>query len=245
MLKKLMMTAASAAVLAAGAGAAQAVDQNINLNASVSGFCTINSSLAPSLINQSIPTTGDGNVNTAPIVVPLGAVVCNNAANVSLASLKGGVFSGTSAPGFQNRINYTASVSSPAAVALNANAAIVTPTTAGPVASLGAVSDPGVNVTITPSVNTLPLVAASDYNDTLTVTIAALPRALSSQCTAGNFFPAVPLPFQRIDFRNLCGDFICLYSVALRPFSPHSLWRQYSSAGTRRLPCPSRRSRSR
>jgi len=171
-MKKLMMTAASAAILAVGAGAAQATDQNINLNATVTGFCTIGGSLTPTTINQSIPTTTTGDVVTTPINVALGAVVCNKASDVTLSSLKGGVFSATSAPsGFQNRINYTASVSAPTAASVNANATAVTPTAGATASTGGATSDPAVNVTITPTLNVDPLVAATDYSDTLTVSI--------------------------------------------------------------------------
>lgn len=167
-MKKLMMTAASAAVLAIGAASAYAAgtSQNIELSASVATSCT---TTGATTINESFTITS-GNVDDASFDVSLGTVTCNTASNVTLSSLGGAAQTATpDAVGFQDFIAYSASVTSPTPVLLEADnsAAPITEVSAAP--SLGATSGE-VLVTVDPVVNTEPLVAGS-YSDTLTVTI--------------------------------------------------------------------------
>lgn len=166
-MKKLMMTTALAAVLALGAASSYAAgtSQNINLTTSVSTSCTTSGATN---IDESFTIDG-GNVVGDSFDVGLGTVTCNTASTVTLSSAGGAAQTATpDAPGFQDFIAYSASVTSPAAVSISAdNSAApivgVSPASAG--ATTGAVT-----VTIDPEVNTEPLVSGS-YSDTLTVTI--------------------------------------------------------------------------
>lgn len=171
-MKKLLLGSGLAALLAVAGGAAQAADQNIQLDADVSGFCTVGGSETPSDINQTIPTDSSGNVIDSDILIDIGDVICNGPTDVQLSSLNGGVFSATSAPsGFQNYINYAASVTAPTAASVSANATTPTPTSGTVASTAGATNDTSVIVTIDPTANPDPLVAANDYADTLTVSI--------------------------------------------------------------------------
>jgi hypothetical protein len=172
-MKKLLLSAAAIAAMSTGAFA---TDQNINLSASVAKFCTIGGSLTPSAISQAIGTTTTGGVTTTALTVPIGAVVCNSASSVQLKSTNGALIGGPTATGFENYINYTASVSLPTAASVTANSVTggsvaITGTAAN---TTGATSDAAVSVTITPTANTLPLTAFNAYADILTVTISPL-----------------------------------------------------------------------
>lgn len=168
-MKKLLLGSGLAALLAFSGGAVQAADQEIELSATVAGFCTTTGAAS---IPQAIPTDSSGNVVDSNIDVNIGDIVCNGPTDVQLSSANGGVFSATSAPsGFQNVINYQASVTAPTAASVNANASTPTPTAGATASTSGATSNTGVLVTIDPTPNPLPLVAASDYADTLTVSI--------------------------------------------------------------------------
>lgn len=171
-MKKLLIGTGVAAALVAGVGSANAVDQQIVLGGTVASFCTIDGSTSPGAITPSFPTVTDGNVpGGLTMDVPIGDVVCNSNANVTLTSANGAAITGTSAAGFQNYVNYKASVSSPASVMLEANSTTGTTNalSAGPAAS-GGPSSGAVSVHLESVANTLPLVAGA-YNDTLTVSI--------------------------------------------------------------------------
>ncbi|MCB1518990.1 MAG: hypothetical protein KDJ37_00270 [Hyphomicrobiaceae bacterium] len=170
-MKKLLLTAA---FLGLTAGVANATDQDITINATVAPFCTIDGSLAPAAKTQALTVNNVGVVDTTPISVSIGDVVCNKAANVTLKSANGGLFDpaiGSADAGFQHRINYEASVTAPAAASVAANGATVAPITGTTATTSGATSSANVAVTITPTANTSPLMAGSGYTDTLTVTI--------------------------------------------------------------------------
>jgi opacity protein-like surface antigen len=168
-MKKLMITVAT---LALYAGNAQAADQDINIGAEVSGFCTLTGFTGA--LDATLDTDTSGNVVDENVEVPVGDVKCNGNTEVKLSSLKGGVFSAVAAPsGFQNRINYVASVTAPTAASVTANK--TTPSTTNGTAAFtgGPTNDTNVTVTIDPTLNTDPLVAATDYSDTLTLSITA------------------------------------------------------------------------
>ncbi len=178
-MKKLMMTAAALALMAAGAGKAMAADQAININATVTSFCSIGGNTGSLTAVNANLSTSNGNVSTAPVSVPIGAVVCNGAANVTLSSANGAAYgpAGPVPSGFQNRINYGASTTGvPVTVTVNASDAdgVAGPAiTAGPTAQGPAFTASTVTVDITPVANPLPLLAGS-YSDVLTLTIAPI-----------------------------------------------------------------------
>jgi hypothetical protein len=176
MIKKLtaaIMFASAANLLASGASA---TTQDINLSATVTGFCRIAGSLTPTADSVTIPidyTTG-ADVDTTQILRVF-AVVCNKATNISLTSINGGLIGPTAATGFEHIINYTAELSGFVTLAAGSTATTGT-ASVGANESLGSTTraTPGaasVTMTITPLANTDPL-AAGSYADTLRLIIA-------------------------------------------------------------------------
>lgn len=156
---------------------AQSATQDINITATVAGLCTINGLAVGSPVGTAVIATPSGNVDVTPITPtgsPFANVVCNGPSALQLTSLTGGVLNSSSASGFDNVIDYTASAtwnsitasidtSSVAGASAGANET-GTPQSV-PTAAAGALS-----VTITPIANAQPLMAGS-YSDTLRVTL--------------------------------------------------------------------------
>lgn len=171
-MKKATMTAATAAFLLAGVGAAMATDQNINITATVNGFCTIAGSEIPGNDSAAINTSG-GNVVVAAIYKTY-PVVCNKAADTKLTSQNGGLSGPAAVTGFDHIINYMASTSG---FVVNPGGSTATNLGVGAAEQLGATVATGgasaasVTVTITPIANGQPLLAGS-YADILTLTIS-------------------------------------------------------------------------
>ena len=147
--------------------------QDIQLNATVTSYCTINgsTSVAP-LGPYTIPVSATGTVNTSAINVPaIANVVCNKAANIDTTSSQGGVTTGGAAPsGATNVIEYTA-------VASFGGATSTIDTSAGTTGTQGTTANAAtgnLNVSITPQTPALPLTPGS-YTDTLVVTLTPTP----------------------------------------------------------------------
>jgi hypothetical protein len=174
---KLLKTAVAVAFLVAAGLPASATDQDINITATVTGFCTIDGSLTPAADNVNWDALVTSGFITATPSNQTYAVLCNRASDISLTSLNGALTTATAAAaGFDNIIDYTASTSGFATIAAGSTA--TTPTAVGS-ESLGTTSraTPGaanITVTITPIVNTNPLVAGT-YNDTLRLAITPVP----------------------------------------------------------------------
>ncbi|NJO34090.1 MAG: hypothetical protein HC869_14065 [Rhodospirillales bacterium] len=175
MMRELLIAASLAACMIGVAGTAQATDQNINISATVASFCKIQSSLIPAddtLDWTSLITTG---FITGTATTKTYAVVCNKDTTVTLIAVNGGLItSSAAAAGFDNIINYTASASTFVTIAAGSTATVAT-ASAGANETLGSANrgTPGaanISVTITPIVNSNPLVAGT-YNDTLTLRI--------------------------------------------------------------------------
>ncbi len=166
-MKKLIMTTVSAAILAIGAGGAQA-DQTITIGANVGGFCTVGAVTNPT---PSFTAPG-GNVNLTPSIHSI-PVTCNGASTVTVTSANGGLTGPAFIAGFENIINYTVSTSgyvsaSGSTLTVPSAVGLETLATAG-----GGASVTPLAVTLTPVANTDPVLAGS-YSDVVTVTIVAL-----------------------------------------------------------------------
>ncbi|KUO60155.1 MAG: hypothetical protein APF80_16625 [Alphaproteobacteria bacterium BRH_c36] len=165
--------AALAAVLVAGAGSAMATDQDINLTATVAGFCRIGGSLTPTADTVNLDSLVTAGFITATQTDRTYAVICNKATDISLESQNGAMTTASaSALNFENVINYTASTSGFATISAGSTA--TTATASGP-ESLGSTTraTPGsanIVVSITPIGNTDPLVEGV-YQDTLRLSI--------------------------------------------------------------------------
>lgn len=174
---KFLKPACVAAILVAVATPVSATDQDINITATVTGFCTIAGSLTPTAdtVNwDSLVTTGN---ITATATNRTYAVVCNRATDISLTSLNGALTTASAAAtGFENLINYTASASGFATVASGSTATTATAVgneTLGTATRATAGSE-NITVTITPIANTNPLVQGT-YTDTLRLNITPQP----------------------------------------------------------------------
>jgi hypothetical protein len=173
-MKKILLVAAAAAGIAAYGTVANAAQQVITLQGTVSSFCTITAPASPGLLTPNFPTVTNGSVPAdLTLDINIGKVTCNGGSTVTLSSAKGGAFTGTAAgDGFQNYVSYKAGVTVPATVNLVANK------TAPRLTELSANSttptSADVIVKLTSIATTLPLVAGT-YSDVLTVKIDAIP----------------------------------------------------------------------
>jgi hypothetical protein len=176
-MKKFLIAAAAVAAMSSSA-MAQTASQDITITASVDGFCAISGAANTTAL---IPTSTTTGLTTGSPPSPTFNVTCNKGSTVKLTSLNGASTLGnalenailTSALGFRNKIEYSASVTGPGSTAVVLDTNVVS----GPGANVtgafavGAASASATTVTITPETSTSPLLAGS-YSDTLTVTIA-------------------------------------------------------------------------
>jgi hypothetical protein len=147
---------------------ANAVSQTINLQANVSKYCTIGGSGTD---NVTVPVL-NGDVDTTEIDKSY-SVVCNSAANVSLASANGAMVQSPSitVPQFDAFINYQVDMSGFATV--SGTTSNLGPQSLGSTVTAGP-ENTSMVVKITPVSNSNPL-AGGQYNDTLTISISPIP----------------------------------------------------------------------
>lgn len=173
---KKLLAAAALICISATIATAQTATQDVTITASVPKFCTIAGIDNPSALSYLVPVSANGTVTTTTHSVTVADVVCNAASDVTATSLSGGIKSATSAAtNFTNIIDYTGT----AKLGSTATSTIVTSTIASAAApeagnvadTVGAVAASLV-ITVTPAQPSLPLMAATDYADTLRVTLA-------------------------------------------------------------------------
>jgi hypothetical protein len=164
------------ALLAAGAvfvvpsvAFAQAATQNINLNATVADYCSINGSATGAAVSRTITVT-NGTVDTSALpVVSVANVACSKISDLQLSTTNTGLTGPGAAAGFQNVIHYTAVASfDGAAPSLNTSSA-----SSATAATTGAATGT-LTVNITPNANASPMRTGS-YADTLVVTLTPQP----------------------------------------------------------------------
>lgn len=152
----------------------QTATQDINISATVAKACTINNASTGTVDTATVAINADGSVNTSPVTPahsPYANVACNAPSLLQLTSLNGGVTNGTSATGFQNFINYTASgVWHGVTATVNTSSSSGTGPVSGTAQPVSTAFSGSLSVTITPAANTLPLVQGS-YADTLRITL--------------------------------------------------------------------------
>jgi hypothetical protein len=169
-MRKILGAVVAAAALFTATGAnAQVATQDIEIDATVTGFCTVNGVAAGVDDTATINTTASGDVVVAAVTPnnsPYANVACNGPADISLSSANSGLTTAAVAPvGFEDVINYTATADW-GGVQATINTATNTDT---PDSTAGANSG-NLDVLITPIANTDPLIVGT-YNDTLTVTL--------------------------------------------------------------------------
>ncbi|MBI1385804.1 MAG: hypothetical protein GC150_12920 [Rhizobiales bacterium] len=191
MRKALVSGAILASMAGVGAYVALAADQDIDVSATVDGFCTYtNASLvvtgnmtAGPITTSSASFTIDSPVNALGQINPANFIItlqttCNKAADATLTTTNGGLKDTTvpittidpgSAAAFRDLINYTATLNGPAGIftTLNTNG---TSGASASDASTGAFTG-NLSVSLTIVSTPTEIVTAGDYADTLTVSV--------------------------------------------------------------------------
>lgn len=139
----------------------------------VAKSCTIGGVTHPSADTATIPVTAGGYAVTTPINKSYPNAICNTPTNVQLTSQNGAVVTSGTASGLQRLIDYSASATFSGASAFLNTATISGangPESGTAVSTTGTTPTGTLGVTITPQLNTQPLLAGS-YSDTLTITL--------------------------------------------------------------------------
>lgn len=102
---------ALASLLSLAAVPALAVDQDIELTATVASSCTLSGSAAPAALTATIPVT-NGEVSTTPLEFDI-PIACNTPPILMVGTLKGGLRAPVTSPGTTSRIDYIARLTNP------------------------------------------------------------------------------------------------------------------------------------
>lgn len=150
--------------------------QSFLVTGNVNKACTIGGVAQPASDTVTIPITSGGNVNTSTINRSYLNAVCNTPTTVQLTSQNGAVVNAGSVSGLQRLINYAASAAFSGVFATLDTSSI--PGAAGPesgvaVQASGDMPTGTIALTITPQLNTQPLLAGS-YADTLRISLTPL-----------------------------------------------------------------------
>jgi len=150
-----------------------AASQDIQLTATVAGFCSISGADTPAAVVQDLVVDGSGRVSTQPINLSF-PVVCNKASSISLATTNIGL-RGPDAAHFEKVINYAVQAGGAFGDVAMQTASYQTGADGQSIhkANSEAGVDGIVSIKVTPVANIIPL-AAGTYSDTLRVTIAPL-----------------------------------------------------------------------
>ena len=178
MRRTLTITASIAIALACGftaiAALAQTARNDTNVTANVPTFCTISGGSSPSALSTVIAVDALGRVATTPLRFTVPAVVCNTSTVVLATSVRGGVKSDAKAgPLFTNVINYrgTASFGGAQSVINTGTLKSAIGSEAGKAVSTAGPARGNLTITVRPTRTTIPLIAATDYHDTLRITL--------------------------------------------------------------------------
>jgi phosphotransferase system IIB component len=175
---KKIFTLTSVAALMALSSAARATDQDIQINATVAKFCSIdgaNASATPATTTtqtvKNLTVSAAGRVSTSVVTAGPYAVVCNNASNVTLTSQNGAMTSGlTAVSGFENIINYSAATTGFAVASVDTSTvATATGQEGGATVGVGTAAAGNISVNITPA--DAGVLLAGTYQDVLRLSI--------------------------------------------------------------------------
>lgn len=164
------IAATSAALLGA---VARGADQDLQISATVPGYCTIGGTHNPTKLTTSIPVSPTGTVDTSLQTFTVNSVVCNTPTSLTATSMRGGVKSATKVgtSGFTNIINYKGTATfgtAKSTINTGSQKGATGPETGSTATTTGATSG-DLTITILPDQPTSPLALGSDYWDTLRV----------------------------------------------------------------------------
>ncbi len=177
-MRKLLVSVAIAfaAVCSAGGANAQTATQDININATVTSYCTINGAVTGAAVTTATIPVTLGVVNPATINRTIANVACNNITNVVATSQAGGVTTGGAAPsGSSNIIDYTGTATFGGATSTINTATVATAAgnETGNTGTTAGAATGNLVVDIVPAQPALPLTPSAAYADVLTVTLTA------------------------------------------------------------------------
>jgi hypothetical protein len=178
-MRKLMMIAA---VLGLFSGAAQAqgvATQNVNLTATVGGYCTIDGAATGTVRSATVPV-GNGVVTPGNLTIggSNGSVICTDNARIQLRTNSKGLTNSAAATGvFVNKIHYTATADYNGATAtINTETATAGVDTTAVLTTGGAQTNQPLTLAIT--ITATPIgkyLVNGSYADTLVVTLSPQP----------------------------------------------------------------------
>ncbi len=146
----------------------------MDITAIVPKFCSVAGSFTPGALASTFTVSANGTVTTTAQNYTVNTVVCNTTTDVVATSQSGGVKSATAAAsGFTNIINYTgvAAFGTATSTINTATVATAAAAEAGNTAATSGATSGDLTITITPAQSASPLMAATDYADTLRVTL--------------------------------------------------------------------------
>jgi len=178
-MRKIAMVAVFVGMFSCEAHAQGVATQNVNLPATVGGYCTIDGGPTGTLRTATVPVA-NGVVTSGPLAIggTSGQVICTLNAKIQLTSANAGLTNpATVVNPFINKIHYTATASyNGATETINTATATAGVATAGATTTAGGKTnfplDLAVNITQTPQGNYL---ANGTYSDTLVVTLSPMP----------------------------------------------------------------------
>ena len=178
-MRKIAMAAVFVGLLSGAAHAQGVATQNVNLTATVGGYCTIDGGPTGTLRSATVPVAnGVVTPGNLPIGGTSGSVICTLNAKIQLTSANAGLTnSATVAAPFINKIHYTATASyNGATETINTATAAAGVATAGQTTTAGGKTNfplaLAVSITQTPLGSYL---ANGTYSDTLMVTLSPMP----------------------------------------------------------------------
>jgi hypothetical protein len=177
-MRKVVMAAAALVAMVGAAQAQGAATQQVNLNATVGGYCTIDGS-ATGTARSATVSTANGKV-ASPGSLTLsgtsGNVICTSNARIQLRTASGGLTNGPtpSDTNYTNKIHYTAEANY-GGIAETLTTTDTTPAnfqTNGTVTTGGAQTNQPLNITVTSLATPAnKFLVNGSYSDTITVTL--------------------------------------------------------------------------
>lgn len=178
-MRKIAMVAVFIGLFSGAAHAQGVATQNVNLTATVGGYCTIDGGPTGTLRSATVPVAnGVVTSGNLPIGGASGQVICTLNAKIQLTTMSAGLTNpATVTNPFINKIHYTATASyNGATETINTEAAAAGVATSGQTTTGGPQTNQAlvlaVNITPTPSGKYL---ANGTFSDTLVVTLSPMP----------------------------------------------------------------------
>ena len=180
-MRKILMAAAALMITAGTAETQGVATQNVNLTASVGGYCTVDGAPTGTVRSAVVPTS-NGKVTGGGLTLSgaSGNVICTTNAKIQLTTSSGGLTNGPppTEPTFTNKVHYTATASYNGKTEQLTTTDATTPGTTTP--GTDTVGGAQTNQPLVLAVTVAPtppgkFPVSGSYSDTLTVTLTPVP----------------------------------------------------------------------